>query len=213
MYRLNVVPIVVPPLRERARRHSAAGRSFPGESLYSRRIGRENPSADALRRLRDYDWPGNVRQLEHTIEMAITLSGERTRLYSGDIQLPVPRIGRPGVADCPVGGVSATRNSIWNRTVGRVEQLLIQEALAAARRKQGQGGQLAWHPSHHSAVQATQRDGCRLRESSGADYTPRRSQRGRYRVPLSWTEYGVPVGVIAIIVALITPMPASCWIS
>ena len=74
-YRVRVVEIVVPPLRERGpdeveilARHFAL--------IYAERYGRPTPtiSADALAALRAHDWPGNVRELEHRIESAIVLS-------------------------------------------------------------------------------------------------------------------------------------------
>ncbi len=129
MYRLNVVPIVVPPLRERASDIPLLADHFVEKVCTREGLGAKTLSPDAVRRLREYEWPGNVRQLEHTIEMAVTLSGERTRLYSGDIQLPVPRIAATRSSQLPGGGVSVKGDVNLEQTVGRVEQLLIQEAL------------------------------------------------------------------------------------
>jgi DNA-binding NtrC family response regulator len=129
MYRLNVVPIVVPPLRERGSDIPLLADHFIEKVCAREGLGAKTLSADAMRRLREYEWPGNVRQLEHTIEMAVTLSGERTRLYSGDIQLPAARIAGTRSSQPPSGGVSAKGEVNLEQTVGRVEQLLIQEAL------------------------------------------------------------------------------------
>jgi DNA-binding NtrC family response regulator len=130
LYRLNVVPIVVPPLRDRKSDIPLLAEHFLEKVCTREGLGAKTLSGDAMRRLRDYDWPGNVRQLEHSIEMAITLSGERTRLYSGDIQLPASRIGL-AARTFPVhaGAVAPNRELNLEKTVGRVEQLLIQEAL------------------------------------------------------------------------------------
>jgi transcriptional regulator with GAF, ATPase, and Fis domain len=129
MYRLNVVPIVVPPLRERGSDIPLLADHFIEKVCTREGLGAKTLSGDAVRRLSEYEWPGNVRQLEHTIEMAVTLSGERARLYSGDIQLPVPRIAGTRSSQLPGGGVSAKGEVNLEQTVGRVEQLLIQEAL------------------------------------------------------------------------------------
>jgi PAS domain S-box-containing protein len=80
-YRLNVFPLRVPPLRERAGDATLLARAF-AESL-ARRMGRRldplNP--DDCRRLDDYPWPGNVRELQNVIERAIIFSvGPRIEL-------------------------------------------------------------------------------------------------------------------------------------
>jgi DNA-binding NtrC family response regulator len=130
LYRLNVVPIVVPPLRERNSDIPLLAEHFLEKVCTREGLGLKTLSGDALRRLREYEWPGNVRQLEHTIEMAVTLSGERTRLYSGDIQLPVPRVSAVArMLPAPAGAVAGNRELNLEKTVGRVEQLLIHEAL------------------------------------------------------------------------------------
>ncbi len=130
LYRLNVVPIVVPPLRARKNDIPLLADHFLEKVCTREGLAAKTLSSDALRRLCDYDWPGNVRQLEHAIEMAVTLSGERARLYSGDIQLPA---GRSLISARPPGipaGEGASRSELnLEQTVGRVEQLLIQEAL------------------------------------------------------------------------------------
>jgi two-component system response regulator HydG len=83
-YRLNVVAVRVPPLRERKddipllvqhflhKRAGRGGRSVAGIS------------AEALHLLQRYDWPGNVRELEHIIDRACTL-GLTERIESGDL--------------------------------------------------------------------------------------------------------------------------------
>lgn len=126
LYRLNVVPIVVPPLRDRASDIPLLAEHFIEKTCTREGLPAKTLSADAVRRLAGYEWPGNVRQLEHTIEMAVTLSGDRTRLYSGDIQLPEARRAGPGG---PVLRIPEGKGVNLEEMVGRVEQLLIQEAL------------------------------------------------------------------------------------
>lgn len=73
-YRLNVIQIKVPALRERKEDISLLVRHFI--RLYSKEIGKEmrGISAEAERLLMAYHWPGNVRELENTIERAISLA-------------------------------------------------------------------------------------------------------------------------------------------
>jgi Nif-specific regulatory protein len=72
-YRLNVVSIPLPPLRERREDIPLLAAYFVAE--YSRKCKRRvtGISADARRLMRAYDWPGNVRQLENAIERAVVL--------------------------------------------------------------------------------------------------------------------------------------------
>ena len=73
-YRLNVFPIIVPPLRERIEDIPLLAMHFL--QVHSKKIGKkfENISEDGLDRLMQYEWPGNVRELENVIQQSITLS-------------------------------------------------------------------------------------------------------------------------------------------
>jgi DNA-binding NtrC family response regulator len=73
-YRLNVIPIEIPPLRERREDIPALVDHFMRK--HSQRIGRRIERMDdgVLAGLQQYDWPGNVRELENTIERAVVLS-------------------------------------------------------------------------------------------------------------------------------------------
>ena len=138
LYRLNVVPIHVPPLRERASDIPLLVEHF-GQKICRREGFRtKTVSPSAMERLMSYHWPGNVRQLEHVIERAVSLAGSRERLYLGDIQLPASRPATPITGpeiDVPMTGLN------FEQVIGQVERLLIQEALAQVRREQGQGGE------------------------------------------------------------------------
>src|SRR5947199_3128602 len=72
-YRLNVVPIRLPPLRERREDIPALARFFL--TRYSEENKREPPelTEPMLRVLQDYDWPGNVRELENYIERLVVM--------------------------------------------------------------------------------------------------------------------------------------------
>jgi two-component system, NtrC family, response regulator PilR len=83
-YRINVIPISLPPLRER-REDIAPLVEFFVEK-FSEELGLEHKpvSKRALELLQEYHWPGNVRQLENTIERALTL-GTGKKLTSDDL--------------------------------------------------------------------------------------------------------------------------------
>jgi DNA-binding NtrC family response regulator len=71
-FRLNVVQIKLPPLRERKTDIPLLVMSFLERFVDPQRAGREI-SEEAMRRLLGYDWPGNVRELENAIERAVAL--------------------------------------------------------------------------------------------------------------------------------------------
>jgi formate hydrogenlyase transcriptional activator len=73
-YRLNVFPIVIPPLRKRLQDVPRLARHFA--MLYASKMGKNvGPlNADVLERLAAYTWPGNVRELQNVIERAVILS-------------------------------------------------------------------------------------------------------------------------------------------
>lgn len=77
-YRLNVFPIVVPPLRERRDDIPALVHHFVNvfSSKMRKRIGRI--PKEELKKLLDYHWPGNVRELQHLIERSVILSNGNT---------------------------------------------------------------------------------------------------------------------------------------
>jgi transcriptional regulator with PAS, ATPase and Fis domain len=77
-YRLNVVPIRLPPLRDRADDIPLLIESFlRGFALQHQREAKEL-SREAMRRLRLYTWPGNIRQLRNLIERLVVMVAERT---------------------------------------------------------------------------------------------------------------------------------------
>ena len=77
-YRLSVIPIQLPPLRERSEDIPLLARHFLERFLKAMEKPVESVSPEAMRRLESYDWPGNVRELENTMERAVALeaSGE-----------------------------------------------------------------------------------------------------------------------------------------
>ena len=73
-YRLNVIPIVIPALRDRHEDIVPLCRHFLAQ--YGDKVGRppQSLSPEAIQLIMAHDWPGNVRELENVIERAVTLS-------------------------------------------------------------------------------------------------------------------------------------------
>ena len=118
-YRLNVLPLHLPPLRERGddvvliAEHS--GRQI------ARRYGLSGFAlgADAKARLRAYAWPGNVRELRHLLERAILLAGAGT--------LDAESLLMPDAAPTPA--TSTPVDALAGLTLDAAEKLLIEHAL------------------------------------------------------------------------------------
>jgi DNA-binding NtrC family response regulator len=126
-YRLNVVALRMPALRERISDIPELALHFLDkvarqESCPSKRI---DPSAlDVLMR---YGWPGNVRQLEHALESAVALSGSRNTLYPKDFDLPMEMIAAEldplALLDVPESGIN------FEELIMGIERRLLERAL------------------------------------------------------------------------------------
>ncbi|HTW93705.1 MAG TPA: sigma 54-interacting transcriptional regulator [Tepidisphaeraceae bacterium] len=73
-YRLNIFPLRVPPLRERAEDIPLLVRHFAARAAASMGKKFDSIQADAMKRLSEYSWPGNLRELQNLIERAVILS-------------------------------------------------------------------------------------------------------------------------------------------
>ena len=118
-YRLNVITMHMPPLRERDQDVAVLAEHFLGEHAASGRALRL--SEDAVRLLRGYDWPGNVRELENAIERAAILArdGEIT-----PAELPA-RVAQPQAVPF------VSERTQVNPTLELVERAYIQWVLQA----------------------------------------------------------------------------------
>lgn len=106
-YRLEVVPITMPPLRARKEEVPFLAQHFLNRKarehgLYPKAL---HPSVDPL--LMSLPWPGNVRQLENAIERAIVLSGTRPVLTREDFAFLAERMGEGGPAEAQAEGPKA----------------------------------------------------------------------------------------------------------
>jgi DNA-binding NtrC family response regulator len=84
-YRLNVLPVQLPPLRERREDIPLLVQHFLQRLAADSGRGTMTVSQEAMRRLMAYRWPGNVRQLENTVERALAFSQGRTCLDVQDL--------------------------------------------------------------------------------------------------------------------------------
>jgi two-component system nitrogen regulation response regulator NtrX len=87
-YRLNVVPIHIPPLRERREDIPMLVRHFVNLLEENDRVTPREISPGALERLQSLDWPGNVRELRNTVERLLILSSGTT-IEAEDVDLLV----------------------------------------------------------------------------------------------------------------------------
>lgn len=105
-YRLNVFPIQLPPLRERREDIPALARHFAEK--HSRRMGKliaAIPPA-VVKALTEYDWPGNIRELENFMERAVILSSEKI------FEAPITEVSAPAEAARPVPGVQRSAKTV-----------------------------------------------------------------------------------------------------
>jgi len=89
-FRLNVFPIVIPPLRERREDIPLLAEFFVRE--FSRRMDRQIDTipVSTMEQLTDYPWPGNIRELQNFIERAVILTtGSTLRAPLGDLKSPL----------------------------------------------------------------------------------------------------------------------------
>ncbi len=128
-YRLNVIPVHLPALRERREDIPLLVRHFLAligeQSVPARRD--VVFSQDAMRRLMAYDWPGNIRQLENTVERALALSPQRSLI---DVGVLPPEIRGEEDDGRPVPLVLPDEGFDLDRTLASVERGFVQQALA-----------------------------------------------------------------------------------
>jgi two-component system, NtrC family, response regulator AtoC len=85
-YRLNVIPLTLPPLRDRREDIPLLARHFVQKSCRSNNLQMKTMSQDTVRMLMNHSWPGNIRQLENAIEHAVAMSGAESTI--GPAALP-----------------------------------------------------------------------------------------------------------------------------
>jgi len=128
-YRLNVVPIHLPPLRQRKGDIPTLATHLVAKICRLEEIPLKSLDGESLARLCACPWPGNVRQLENAIEMAVAMAGDRLLLAVADFPLPVERraleavTGETPVVSLPDGGFD------FEQTLASIERSILEQAL------------------------------------------------------------------------------------
>jgi DNA-binding NtrC family response regulator len=128
-YRLNVVPIQMPPLRHRREDIPGLAAHFVQKICRMEEIPCKRLASHAIDRLAQYSWPGNVRQLENIVEMAVALSGVRELLDTRDFPLPAPvSPGKPIPITGPIVSVP-DHGMDYEQTLALIERSILEQAL------------------------------------------------------------------------------------
>ncbi|HIJ81576.1 MAG TPA: sigma-54-dependent Fis family transcriptional regulator [Desulfuromonadales bacterium] len=146
-YRLNVVPITLPPLRERRDDIPELAQFFLTRACGDMSMSPKRLSEEAVELLRRYDWPGNVRELENSIKRAVILSNDPL-LTSNDFSNLATQSGRPdahaseasleSLIDTKLrssmnGVESLEKGNIYTMVIEQVERPLIRFILEKSR--------------------------------------------------------------------------------
>jgi DNA-binding NtrC family response regulator len=149
-YRLNVIPVHIPSLRERKEDIPLLVQYFLDKLSADRaaasegRTPAERPAAvtvsqEAMRRLMAYHWPGNVRQLENAVERAVAFSAGRSQIDVGDLPADVQQVREPllpAPVTLPEEGIDL------DAYITEVERELIQRSLERTGGNKGQAARL-----------------------------------------------------------------------
>jgi DNA-binding NtrC family response regulator len=133
-FRLNVITLRIPPLRERPADILLLAEHFAARFAKANGLGKRALNAQACAKLLEHRWPGNVRELENTMHRAVLLSGAEM-VGAEAIELPVvPSAAAPVPAPTPEPAAapaakSAGVSTLVGRTVEAVERDLILETL------------------------------------------------------------------------------------
>ncbi len=140
-YRLNVIPVRLPPLRDRREDIPLLVQHFL--ERFCREFTPPRPpmtvSQQAMRRLMAYAWPGNVRQLENALERAVALGAGRTQIELADLPPDVQELGPSSASAAfalPDDGIDL------QAYVSNIERELIHQSLERSGGNKGRAAQL-----------------------------------------------------------------------
>jgi DNA-binding NtrC family response regulator len=140
-YRLNVIPIELPPLRERREDVPLLAAHFLRQAAEEKKLGPCTLAPDALELMMRHDWPGNVRELENLIERSVVLRGQG-EITACDLPAELQGVGErerePG-AEAPR---SAQTGTAFHEVVDRFEADLILRALEQTHWNKNQAARL-----------------------------------------------------------------------
>jgi DNA-binding NtrC family response regulator len=127
-YRLNVVPLAMPALRQRPTDIPLLAAHFIDKICRAEQLSPKAILPSAIEHLCRYEWPGNVRQLENAIEMAVALSGDRRELTADDFPVTEPLRFPAETQDLPVVPVPDSGLD-YERTLAWIERSILEQAL------------------------------------------------------------------------------------
>jgi transcriptional regulator with PAS, ATPase and Fis domain len=142
-YRLNTVPVQLPPLRDRLGDIDALSLHFIGE--YASRLNRSIPTvtAEAMRALRQHPWPGNIRELENAIHFAMLVAPE-DEIDVEHLRLPADE--RRGSSDTLLNRIGAAFSDYFrepgSQALRDIERRLVVEAYQYCHSNQVQTSEL-----------------------------------------------------------------------
>jgi two-component system, NtrC family, response regulator AtoC len=129
-YRLNVIPVHIPPLRQRREDIPLLVSHFTKKFCVEQHLPLKKVSHEAIKQLLAHEWPGNVRQLENALEMAVALSDDRDMLDLEDFPL-VAKSGHEGQLfrniAIPDEGIQ------FNNLVSELEKRLLLQSLEVSK--------------------------------------------------------------------------------
>jgi DNA-binding NtrC family response regulator len=125
-YRLAVIPITLPPLRDRPEDIPLLARHFVQKSCRNNGLAPRTLTQEALRALMNFSFPGNIRQLENAVEHAVAMTGQATEIQARalpeDVSAPASSLLLPTVS-IPDEGINFTQ------VVSQLERELILRCL------------------------------------------------------------------------------------
>ena len=138
-YRLNVIPVHVPPLRDRKEDIPLLVRHFLEKFRAEAGLPDVTVSQEAMRRLMAFEWPGNVRQLENAIERAMAFTGGRSQIDAGDLPAEIQQAEEPVL---PSALVLPEEGIDLDTFIARIERELIARSLERTGGNKGQAARL-----------------------------------------------------------------------
>ena len=123
-YRLNVIPIYMPPLRDRREDIPLLIQRFVTQFCETHKLEMKTVSPQVMKAMMGYEWPGNVRQLENIVERMVALTGTRTAIMPSDLPPEIQSsetFGNGTIFEIPEEGINFT-----NIVVDMERELILQ---------------------------------------------------------------------------------------
>ncbi len=137
-YRLNVIPVAVPPLRERRSDIPLLAAHFVHKYAHRNQLPAKEVAQDAMRELMNHEWPGNVRELENAMEYSTVMSGARMLIELSDLPQELS-----GESLAPAPQLHVTEDGInFRGIVSEIEKSLILQSLELTNGNKARAAQL-----------------------------------------------------------------------